>query len=112
MYLPNEQAPQDMKKFVYIVYILQALGFIFLVTPVIGVILNFIKKEDYINQGYYSHYKWQQNTFWFSLLWGFLGTMTMFLFIGYIVLMALTVWYVYRIAKGWIYLSDGKELYV
>ncbi|MEM7562079.1 MAG: hypothetical protein AAF353_03395 [Pseudomonadota bacterium] len=32
--------------------------------------------------------------------------------IGYLVLPLVTVWLIYRIARGWINLVDGKELYL
>jgi uncharacterized membrane protein len=52
-----------------------------------------------------------KNTFWYGLLWIVLGGLTSFLLIGYVVVGVALIWIMYRIAKGWIYLVDGKELY-
>ncbi len=83
-----------------------------LITAVLGIIINYVKDEDVKGSGLESHFQWQKNTFWYGLLWIVLGTFTTFLLIGYLVLAAVAIWLIYRIAKGWIYLVDGKELYL
>ena len=42
---------------------------------------------------------------------GVLCSLTIYLMIGWAILAMLAVWLIYRIAKGWVYLVDGKELY-
>jgi len=91
---------------------LQALSFVLLITAVIGVIINYVKDEDVKDSWLESHFQWQKNTFWYGLMWTVLGVLTTFLLIGYLVLPAVVIWLIYRIAKGWIYLVDGKELYL
>jgi len=91
---------------------LQALSFVLLITAVLGIIINYVKDEDVKGNWLESHFQWQKNTFWYGLLWIVLGTLTTFLLIGYLVLAAVAIWLIYRIAKGWIYLVDGKELYL
>lgn len=109
---PQDSKDKELKQLLFTVYILQAVFFLFVITPVFGLILNYIKKSELSDSAYYTHYRWQQNTFWFGLAWSILGIMTIpMLLIGYVVLFFLTLWYVYRIAKGWIYLSDGKAMY-
>ena len=100
------------KKYVIAVYILQSLFFIgLLFTLIMGVVVNYIKEDDVKGSWMESHFKWQKNTFWYGLLWTVLGALTIFLLIGYAVLGFVAIWLIYRIAKGWIYLVDGKELY-
>jgi len=91
---------------------LQALSFVLLITAVLGIIINYVKDEDVKGSWLDSHFQWQKNTFWYGLLWTVLGVLTIFLLIGYLVLAAVAIWLIYRIAKGWIYLVDGKELYL
>ena len=99
------------KKYVIAVYILQSLFFIgLLFTPIMAVVLNYIKYDDVKGSWLESHFVWQKNTFWYGLLWFVLASLS-FLFIGWLVLLVASIWYFYRIAKGWIYLSDGKEMY-
>lgn len=98
-------------KYVYAVYILQALFFLGLVfTPIMAVVVNYIKGEDVRGSWLESHFTWQKRTFWYGLLWTLLATLT-FAFIGWLVILVASIWYFYRVAKGWIYLADGKELY-
>ncbi len=102
---------KSLKKYVYAVYILQALAFIgLLFMPIIGVMINYIKGDDVRDTWLESHFSWQKRTFWYGLFWSILGTVT-YLIIGWLVLFIVPIWYFYRIAKGWIYLVDGKQMY-
>ncbi|MEJ2394215.1 MAG: hypothetical protein P8Z77_05420, partial [Candidatus Thiodiazotropha sp.] len=58
-----------------------------------------------------SHFTWQIRTFWYGLLWGAIGLISHFFLISYLILLANTVWILYRIIKGWLRLSEGKALY-
>ena len=102
---------EELRKYAYSVYILQALGFLIPITPVIGLIINYIKDEDVRGSWLESHFRWQKATFWYGLLWIVLGGLTAWILIGYLVLTVVTFWLIYRIARGWIYLVDGKEMY-
>jgi len=109
----DEAQQAELKKYTYAVYILQALSFILLFTAVIGLIINYIKLDDVRGSWLESHFRWQKATFWYGLLWMVIGiSTTWFLGIGYAVLVGLTIWLIYRIARGWIYLVDGKEMYL
>jgi uncharacterized membrane protein len=99
------------KKYTYAVYVLQALFFVGLIfTPIIGIIINYIKDEDVQGTLLESHFLWQKRTFWYGLLWFVLGSLVFFI-IGWVVIFVASIWYFYRIAKGWIYLVDGKPMY-
>lgn len=107
----DESQLQELKKYAFAVYILQALGFVLPITAVIGVIVNYIKDDDVRGTWLESHFAWQKATFWWGLLWLLLGTLTAPFLIGYAVLGVLTFWLIYRIARGWVCLVDGKEMY-
>lgn len=111
MRMNNLNVDADLKKYTYAVYILQALAFLMLFTAIIGLIINYIKGDDVAGCWLQTHFQWQKNTFWYGLLWIVLGTLTAPILIGYAVLGFTTIWLIYRIAKGWIYLVDGKALY-
>lgn len=102
----------DNKKYVFAVYILQALSFVVGITAIIGVIINYIKDDDVKGSWLESHFAWQKRTFWFGLLWIVLGTMATPFLVGWPVLFVTTFWLIYRIAKGWIYLVDNREMYL
>lgn len=102
---------KNSRKYTFAVYILQALSFVLLFTALLGIIINYVKYEDVEGSWLQSHFTWQKRTFWYGLLWTVLGVMTTFLLVGYAVLGIVMIWLIYRIAKGWIYLVDGKEMY-
>jgi uncharacterized membrane protein len=108
----DEAQQAELKKYTYSVYILQALSFLTLITGILGLIINYIKDEDVRGSWLESHFRWQKATFWYGLLWTILGVLTTPILVGYGVLAAVTIWLIYRIARGWIYLVDGKEMYL
>ena len=108
----DEKQRAELKKYTYSVYILQALSFVTLISALIGLIINYIKDDDVRGSWLESHFTWQKATFWYGLLWMVLGVLTTPIAIGYVVLAAVSIWLIYRIARGWIYLVDGKEMYL
>jgi uncharacterized membrane protein len=87
-------------------------SFIGSVPSIIAVILNYVKRGDARGTWVASHYRWQIRTFWFALLWAIIGWALIFIVIGVLVLIALTLWLIYRIARGWLGLRDHKPMYV
>jgi uncharacterized membrane protein len=90
-------------------------SFVGSVPSIAAVVLNYVKRGDARGTWVESHYRWQIRTFWFALLWFCVGWMFIFTFIGAIVgipiLVALTVWLIYRIARGWMRLGDQRPMY-
>ena len=105
----SEQAKE--KNLATIVYALQAGSFLVGVTYFAGVIVNYMKRDEVRGTWVESHFLWQIRTFWFSILWGLIGVITMFFMIGHVILFADMLWVVYRIVYGWIKLSEGKPVY-
>lgn len=115
--LPPPAAPDRSLVIVtHAVYALQAVGILLLpavlITWIVGVVINYIKRDDAAGSFLASHFRWQIRTFWFGLLWLFLGGLTFIIVIGWFILIAAAIWIIYRVAKGWLYLVDGKALYV
>jgi uncharacterized membrane protein len=101
----------SLKTITQVVYGLQALSFAFGVTALIGLVINYIKREDVAGTLYQSHFDWQIRTFWWGLVWGVLGFILMFAFgLGLIVLFVAWVWAIYRVVKGWLKLTEGKPV--
>ncbi|MCU7865984.1 MAG: hypothetical protein KZQ92_18630, partial [Candidatus Thiodiazotropha sp. (ex Lucinoma borealis)] len=86
-------------------------SFLFVITFLVAVIINYVKKDDVENTWLESHFRWQIRTFWYSLLWMAVGFLTTLIVVGYIVLFVNAVWLIYRIVKGWLRLADEKEMY-
>src|SRR5690606_3471765 len=86
------------------------------IPSIAAVILNYVKRGDARGTWAESHYRWQIRTFWFALLWAAIGTILIFTIVGIVVgapiLVALTLWLIYRIARGWLRLGDHKPMYI
>jgi len=101
---------RSLKTMAMVVYILQALGFFNGITWIVGVIIDYVKKDEAAGTWLESHYRWQIRTFWWGLLWGVIGGVTTLVVVGFAVLAANAIWIIYRIVKGALYLNDGKPL--
>ena len=101
----------DYEGLVGIIYLLQALAF-FLggITFIIAVILNYLNIDHVKGTWLESHFKWQINTFWVTLMLVIIGTLTMPYLIGYVVLIGATIWVIHRITYGWITLNKSLEV--
>ena len=105
------QAAVSNKRIIFIVYVLQAAG-LFIGLPFIGgVIIDYIKRADLKGSWLESHCRWQIRTFWFSLLWAFVGIVTYVFVVGHFILVADGIWIIYRIIKGLLYLNEGRVMY-
>ena len=101
---------RSLKTMAMVVYILQALGFFNGITWIVGVIIDYVKKDEAAGTWLESHYRWQIRTFWWGLLWGVIGSILLLILVGWFVLVAAGIWIIYRIVKGALYLNDGKPL--
>jgi uncharacterized membrane protein len=110
-YPPVIDKEKGLKNVATAVYALQALSFLLGVTYIIAVVVAYIKRGDAEGSWLGTHYRWQIRTFWFSVFWSVMGTLSAPIGIGYVILFAVMVWVIYRIAKGWMYLLEGKALY-
>ena len=84
---------------------------------IIAVILNYIKRGAVQGTWLESHFRWQIRTFWFGLLWVTLCVLFIVMTLGIGILIAwlplaiITIWFIYRIARGWMALRDRKPMY-
>ncbi|MEK6731955.1 MAG: hypothetical protein AABY34_07265 [Pseudomonadota bacterium] len=108
----NQNAVQEKSAYniALIVYIMQTLSFFAGVTAIVGIIINYVKLDEVKETWIESHFRWQIRTFWFALLWTVVGGVAIVIGIGFIILAVTFVWYVYRIAKGWMRLSEYKSI--
>ena len=100
----------SLKTLTAVVYALQAVGFFVGISWIVGVVINYVKKEDVAGTWLESHFRWQIRTFWFGLLWGVIGGLLAIIVVGFAVLFADAVWIIYRIVKGWLNLNDKRPM--
>ena len=111
MQYSNEERESSTKKVVFVVYILYALSYLFGITYIIGVIVAYVKRNDTDASWLQDHFRWQINTFWVTIILSIIGAITMFIGIGWLILLALAIWNIYRIVKGWLRYNDGLSPY-
>jgi uncharacterized membrane protein len=108
----NTQQELANKNITQIIYGLYAAAIIVGVTYFVGIVLNYVKRDDVRGTWLESHFTWQIRTFWYSILWFVIGIPLMFaLGLGFIVWIISGIWYIYRIVKGWLRLNEGKPMY-
>ena len=101
---------KSLKGLTQAVYILYALSYFTGITAIVGIIINYVKKDEVVGTWLESHFRWQIRTFWFGLLWALIGAVTAFILVGFAVLFANFCWIIYRIVKGWLNLNDNKAM--
>ena len=111
MQYSNEERESSTKKVVFVVYILYALSYLFGITYIIGVIVAYVKRNDTDASWLQDHFRWQINTFWVTIILSIIGAITMLIGIGWLILLALAIWNIYRIVKGWLRYNDGLSPY-
>ena len=86
------------------------------VPSIVAVVLNYVKRGEARGSWVESHYRWQIRTFWSVLGWSVLALVLMATVIGipvaFALLVGVTLWLVYRIARGWLRLRERRPMYV
>ena len=84
---------------------------------IIAVILNYVKRGDVRGSWLESHFRWQIRTFWYGLLWVSICVLFVIMTFGVGILIAwlplgiVSLWFIYRIARGWIALTNRQPMY-
>lgn len=106
---PDPETARSMKNYSMIVYGLYTLGlFLGGLPTVIGLVMAYLKRNEFSGTVYKEHMVLLIRTFWYSLLFSILGAITTWLYIGFVILFAVGVWYIYRLVRGFVRLYDDK----
>jgi uncharacterized membrane protein len=92
-----------MSKLVYALYV--ASIFVGL-TGLVGVIIAYVNKAE-SPPWLQTHYQFQIRTFWISILFTVIAIITMFIAIGFIILLLTLIWLIVRCVKGYLLLDKG-----
>ncbi|MGN6453180.1 MAG: DUF4870 family protein [Steroidobacteraceae bacterium] len=83
---------------------------------IVAVIMNYARRSATRGTYLESHFRWQIRTFWYALLWAVVCVLVALTIIGIpfalLGFAALAIWIVYRVARGWLALKDGRPMYV
>ena len=127
----NDNTPQSLYDWTQIIYGLHALSLLtgilgaatvigaFLIgwPSIIAVIMNYIKRSEASGTWLESHFRWQIRTFWYGAFWAALCGIFVVLTFGIGVLFVwlplglLAIWFIYRVARGWMALRDRRPMY-
>lgn len=103
---------KSLKTITTVIYALNALSLFVGISSIVAIIMNYVKLSDTRGTWLESHFRWQIRTFWYGILWAVVSFVLMFVMVGYVLLVAVGIWYIYRIVKGWLRLADNKPMYV
>jgi uncharacterized membrane protein len=95
-------------------------SFVWGLPSIVAVIMNYVRRSATRGTFLASHFRWQIRTFWFAVLWSIViwvvSVPLMLVLIGFPLFIvshyALAIWIVYRVARGWLALRDGRPMYV
>lgn len=117
----DAQKEQSAKTLTAVLYGLYALSILTMLSGLVAIIINVVKKNDVADTFLASHFRWQIRTFLISFIGATLGMACVFaaaglkglpLFItGVLLTFVSTGWFIYRVAKGWLYLNDNRSMY-
>lgn len=105
---PNQQ--DQLRQYTLIAYGLYAASIFVGLTSIAAVIMNYIKRDEVKGTWLESHFEWQIKTFWITLIAGLIGFVLTFVLIGIPVLLAASIWFIYRIVKGLVVFMDNKPI--
>ena len=93
-------------------YILHLVGSVTAVPSLIGLIINYMKRNRQVPL--HSHHRWMIRTFWWTIAWFVLGwilTITVILIpVAWIVFGLAWLWWIYRHVRGLVGLLDGRDM--
>ena len=79
-----------------------------------GLIVAYVKRDEAQGTWVASHLRWLIRTFWFSMLWGFVGSVLFVTFIGiplaFGVWIFASIWVVYRVIKGFLIFQKNQPI--
>lgn len=101
-------SPQTWAVIVWGLYL--AAFFTFAITAVIALIIAYVKRGDLAGTPFESHMTSAIRTFWISLLIGVIGAILVMVGVGFLILIALALWQLFRIIRGLIRALDGRPI--
>jgi len=85
---------------------------------IVGVIVAYVKRGDAQGTWVASHFTWLIRTFWWSFLWGVIGTFILFTLglvligipIAIAIFFATSIWGIYRLVRGFLLFKDSQPV--
>lgn len=93
-----------------VIYILYLVSLLVGVTALIGLVMAYINRGQATGTWAETHYTYQIRTFWIGLLYLFVSILLMFVLIGFLLILAVLVWWIARSVKGLQWASAGEPV--
>jgi uncharacterized membrane protein len=93
--------------------------FVFGIPSIVAVVMNYVRRDEARGTWLESHFSWQLRTFWFAalafvLIGLFSLPLVLLLGLGIFTWMlgafVVGIWILYRMARGWLRLKDGRPV--
>lgn len=117
---PCTDPERDNRMLTIYVYGFQLLGLLLVFPPIIGLAINYFRRERVRGSLYASHFEWQIRTVWWMLGWGLGGSALMLGaerlqqpllgIAGAGLLLVAIGWFTYRFLRGYLYLLQGRPM--
>ena len=94
-------------------------SFVFGLPSIIAVVMNYVRRRDVAGTWLGTHFTWQIQTFWRALIAiviaGVISApLVLALGLGiltfYLALVGVGIWVIYRVARGWLALREGRNM--
>jgi len=92
-----------------VAYALHLFGVIAGIPSIVGLIINYVKRNDY-DELFDSHHSWMIRSFWWAILWCVLGFVTLVIGVGFVIFFLAWLWYIYRHVRGLLALLNGEPM--
>ena len=83
---------------------------------IVAVIMNYARRSATRGTYLESHFRWQIRTCWYAVLWAVVCGLVALTIIGLVFavpgFIALAVWIIYRVVRGWLALKDARPMYL
>jgi uncharacterized membrane protein len=100
----------DIRQVGLITYVLYGIAAVFPPAAIAGVIYAYIKRDDVAGSFAESHMTWLIRTFWLTLAFGVVGMVLALVLVGFLVLFAVGVWYIFRVVKGFVLFYEATAI--
>ncbi|MEP7206024.1 MAG: hypothetical protein ABI920_03730 [Casimicrobiaceae bacterium] len=85
---------------------------------IIGVVIAYVKRDDAQGTWVASHLRWLIRTFWYSMLWGFVGALFLLLLgiiligipIAFLIWALASIWVIYRVIRGFLLFNGNRPV--
>jgi uncharacterized membrane protein len=98
------------KTWAVVVWVLYLCGLAIGITVLIGVILAYVKRRDLAGTPFESHMTYAIRTFWIGLLGAVVGAVLSLVLVGFLVLLVVGIWCLYRMIRGLVLALDGRPI--